>query len=157
VCGSKEVDAYSLYEDSKLTCQPCRMKKEGGASGSVSFLERQKWYKRYWKTDLGEWLEKYGCLPVNAGCARKWLKDNQRLESCDCLEKEVKELVELFNSSLKEREEKLKECKCEISPKTRTPYYDSANYGYTYCDKCETSIKGAGKHGVIKNRNNPSF
>ena len=85
------------------------------------------------------------------------MKDRNHLNSCNCLEKEVKELVELFNSSLKEREEKLKECKCEISPKTRTPYYDSANYGYTYCDKCETSIKGAGKHGVIKSRNNPSF
>ena len=61
------------------------------------------------------------------------------------------------NILLEEWEGKLKECKCEISPKTRTPYYDSANYGYTYCEKCETTIKGAGKHGVIKNRNNPNF
>ena len=70
-CQSKEVDAYSLYEKNQLACQPCRMRKEGGASGSVSFLERQKWYKRYWEIDLVEWLEKYGCLPVNTGCARK--------------------------------------------------------------------------------------
>jgi len=41
-CGSKEVDAYFLYDENKLVCQPCRMKKEGGANGSVSFLERQK-------------------------------------------------------------------------------------------------------------------
>jgi hypothetical protein len=53
-CGSKEVDAYCLYEDSKLVCQPCLIKKEGRASGSISFLERQKWFKRYWKIDLGE-------------------------------------------------------------------------------------------------------
>jgi len=28
----------------------------------------------------GRRKKKYGCLPVNAGCARKWLKDNQHLE-----------------------------------------------------------------------------
>jgi hypothetical protein len=73
------------------------------------------------------------------------------------LEKETKNLVDLFTGSLKECQEKLKECQCEVSNKLRTPYYDSANYGYTYCEKCETTIKGAGKHGVIKNRNNPNF
>ena len=45
-CGSKEVDAYSLYEDSKLVCQPCRMKKEGGSSGPISFSEKSKWHKK---------------------------------------------------------------------------------------------------------------
>jgi hypothetical protein len=65
--------------------------------------------------------------------------------------------VGLFTDSLKEYQEKLKECKCEVSNKPRTPYYDNENYGYTYCEKCETEVKGAGKHGVIKNRNNPSF
>jgi formylmethanofuran dehydrogenase subunit E len=41
-CGSKEIDAYNLYENSQLVCQPCLMKKEGGSSGSVSFLEQSK-------------------------------------------------------------------------------------------------------------------
>ena len=45
-CGSKEVDGYSLYENSQLFCQPCLVKKEGGTSGPISFLERQKWFKR---------------------------------------------------------------------------------------------------------------
>jgi len=53
-CGSKEVDAYHLYQASKLICQPCLMSKERGASGSISFLEQQKWYRRYWKIDLTE-------------------------------------------------------------------------------------------------------
>jgi hypothetical protein len=35
--------------------------------------------------------------------------------------------------------------------------YDYQNYGYTYCEKCEVKIKGAGKMGVIKNRNDPRF
>ena len=156
-CESKEVDAYELYENSQLVCRPCLIKKEGGASGSVSFLEKSKWYKRYWGINLIEWLENFSQLPVNAECAREWLRDRNHLNSCKCLEKEVKELVDLFNSSLKEWEKKLKECKCEISPKTRTPYYDSKNYGYTYCEKCEMKIEGAGKTGVIKNRNDPSF
>ena len=41
-CGSKEIDAYSLYENNRLICQPCLIKKEGGSSGAVSFSERQK-------------------------------------------------------------------------------------------------------------------
>jgi hypothetical protein len=53
-CGSKEADAYHLYNENKLICQPCLMRKEGGASGSISFLEQGKWYKRWWKIDLGE-------------------------------------------------------------------------------------------------------
>lgn len=53
-CGSKEVDAYHLYQASKLICQPCLMSKERGASGTISFLEQQKWYQRYWKIDLTE-------------------------------------------------------------------------------------------------------
>src|SRR4051812_4538292 len=31
-CGSKEVDAYELYENNRLVCQPCLMTKEDGAS-----------------------------------------------------------------------------------------------------------------------------
>jgi hypothetical protein len=115
-------------------------------------------------------LEKYQRLPVNAECAREWLKerstvafssekdrDKEHLNNCQCLELEVKELVEIFASSLRKNEEKLKGCKCEKSAKTRTPYYDSKNYGYAYCEKCEAKIEGAGKTGVIKNRNNPRF
>ena len=69
-----------------------------------------------------------------------------------------KENYELFANSLKKDKAKLeKECKCEVSEKPRTPYYDSENYGYAYCEMCETRIAGAGKHGVIKNRNDPRF
>ena len=103
-------------------------------------------------------MENYGCLPVNANCARKWIKDKGHLpNNCDCLEVEAQETYELFANSLWEMGEKIKGCQCEISNKPRTPYYDSDNYGYTYCEKCEERIAGAGKHGVIKNRNNPSF
>ena len=105
-----------------------------------------------------EWLEDYGCLPVNANCARKWIKDKGHLPNkCDCLEVEAQETYELFANSLREMGEKIKGCQCEVSNKPRTPYYDSDNYGYTYCEICEIRIAGAGKHGVIKNRNNPSF
>ncbi|CAG8471908.1 14317_t:CDS:2 [Cetraspora pellucida] len=38
-CGSKEVDAWSLYEKNRLVCQPCRMKKEGGASDKEHLKE----------------------------------------------------------------------------------------------------------------------
>jgi hypothetical protein len=36
-------------------------------------------------------------------------------------------------------------------------YYDYQNYGYAYCQGCEKKLDGAGKHGLIKNRNDPQF
>jgi hypothetical protein len=45
-CGSLAVDAYELYENNKLVCQPCRMKKEGGACSPISFAEQSKWYQK---------------------------------------------------------------------------------------------------------------
>jgi RNA polymerase-binding transcription factor DksA len=151
-CGSKEVDAYSLYDEKKLVCQPCRMKKEGGASGSVSFLERQKWYKKHWKIDLVEWLENFSQLLVNADCAREWVKGKEHLKSCNCLEAEVKNLVDLFTGSLKEYHQKLEKCSCKKSEKVRV---ESDNYAW--CDKCGESIPVASKKRVIKNRNDPRF
>jgi len=151
-CGSLVVDAYSLYENSKLVCQPCLMKKEGGASGSVSFLERQKWYKRYWKINLNEWLENFSQLPVNVECARKWLKDSQHLDNCQCLEAEAQEIYLLFSNSLKENREKLKECQCIKSEKVRV-----SSDNYAWCERCEGSISVASKKRVIKNRNDPKF
>ena len=79
------------------------------------------------------------------------------MDKCNCLELEAKDLVDLFTGSLQKYQEQLKECKCEVSNKPRTPYYDSANYGYTYCEGCEARIEGAGKTGAIKNRNDPRF
>jgi len=45
-CGSKEVDAYDLFEKGQLVCQPYLMRKEGSSSSPISFVEQQKWYKR---------------------------------------------------------------------------------------------------------------
>jgi hypothetical protein len=64
-------------------------------------------------------LEKFSQLPVNVGCTRKWLKDKEHLKNCNCLEKEVNNLVDLFSSSLKKYQEKLKRCKCIKSEKVR--------------------------------------
>jgi hypothetical protein len=41
-CGSKEVDAYELYENNRLICQSCLMRKESCVSGAISFSEQQK-------------------------------------------------------------------------------------------------------------------
>jgi len=91
------------------------MKKEGGASSPISFSEQNKRYQKHWGINLSEWLDNYDHLPVNAECARKWLKDNQHLNNCTCLKKKAQEIYELFTNSLKEIEEKLKECICKSS------------------------------------------
>ena len=58
----------------------------------------------------------------------------------------------LFSNSLKEKEEKLKECKCEESEKVRV----DSDY-YAWCERCERSIMAASKKRVIKNRNDVRF
>jgi len=151
-CRSLEVDAYSLYTENKLICQPCRMKREGSASGSISFLEQQKWYKKWWKIELAKWLEAYNCLPINAECAIKWLKDSNHLGSCQCLEAEAQKHYSLINDNLKRSWEKLKNCQCKKSEKVRV-----SDDNYAWCERCETSILAASKKRVIKNRNDPQF
>lgn len=150
-CRSKAVDAYYLYEKNRLVCQPCLMGREGGSSSPISFSERSKWFKKYWGINLKEWLD-YGCLPVNAECAREWLKDKGHLRNCQCLELEAQKLVAIFSSSLKRCEEKLKECVCEKSEKVRV----RSDY-YAWCERCEGSIGVASKKRVIKNRNDARF
>lgn len=151
-CGSKEVDAYDLYVENKLICQPCLVRKEEGASSPISFFEQSKWYKKHWKIDLKEWLENFSQLPVNAECARKWLKDKEHLKNCQCLEKEVRETVDFYTGSLREYQQKLAKCSCKKSEKVRV---DSDNYAW--CEKCEKTIPVASKKRVIKNRNDPKF
>ena len=152
-CGSKEVDAYSLYEKNRLVCQPCLMSKEGSASSPISFLGEGRWYKKRWGIELVEWLENYGCLPVNKNCADKWLKDKEHLPNqCACLEIEAKEIYLLFGNSLREMEEKLRKCACEMSEKVRV----SSDY-YAWCESCDKTIEVASKKRVIKNRNDPRF
>jgi len=85
-------------------------------------------------------LENYGFLPVNAECARKWLKDSNHLDSCQCLEVEAQQHYSLINDNLKRSQERLKECQCETSPKVRVSSDD-----YVWCEKCETSIAVASK------------
>ncbi|CAI2187391.1 7063_t:CDS:2 [Funneliformis geosporum] len=62
-CGSLAVDAYSLYEENRLVCQPCRLVKESKASEAISFK-----------------------------CADKWKESKEHLNNCDCLKVEAKEL-----------------------------------------------------------------
>jgi len=152
-CGSKEVDAYDLYRKGQLVCQPCLTSKEGSSSSPISFLEQEKWYKRFWGINLTEWLENFSQLPVNKNCADKWLKDRNHLNNCQCLEVETKESYLLFTNSLQKSKERLeKECKCESGSKVRV----SSDY-YAWCERCGESILAARKKRVIKNRNDPKF
>jgi hypothetical protein len=151
-CGSKEVDAYEFLEHNQLVCQPCLVQKTSQSSSPISFSKQSQWYQKHWKIKLEEWFTAYNCLPVNAKCAREWLKNKQHLKNCQCLELEAKEMVELFTNSLKKIEEKSTKCQCKTSEKVRV----DSDY-YTWCKKCEKSIPVASKKRVIKNRNYPTF
>jgi hypothetical protein len=151
-CGSKEVDAYELYENNRLVCQPCRMRKEGNATGAISFSEQSKWYKKQWGINLEELLKNFSQLPVNKNCSDQWIKDKDHLNNCDCLEAEAKELYLLFTNSLQKQQELLKKCSCKESEKIRV-----SDDNYAWCEICEKSISVASKKRVIKNRNDPKF
>ena len=151
-CKSLAVDAYELYEKNKLVCQPCLISKKGSSSSPISFLEQSKWYRKRWGVDLREWLTNFQGLPVNKNCANEWLRNREHLRVCQCLEKEVQELVELFSGSLEEYQEKLKDCKCVKSEKFRV----DSDYS-TACEKCGGEVSVASKKRVIKDRNDPRF
>lgn len=128
------------------------MEKTGGSTSPMSFAEQSQWYQKRWGINAQEWLDKYQFLPVNANCAKKWLKDKEHLSNCACLESEAKETYELFANSLREKQEKLSKCACETSKKVRV---NSDNYAK--CEGCEETIAAASKKRVIKNRNDPQF
>lgn len=151
-CGSKEIDAYFLYKNSKIICHPCRLAKEGGASGTISFSEQSKWYKKYWGINLGEMLENFSQLPTNKKCADQWKQDINHLKHCACLEEGTRKICLLFTKSLRENKKKLKDCQCKKSEKVRV-----SNDHYAWCEICEQSISVASKKRVIKNRNDPKF
>lgn len=151
-CQSQEVDAYELYENDKLTCWKCLMDKENCASSPISFNLQQKWYQKQWKIDVSWCLTNYQYLPENFACAKLWLKDQEHLVNCQCLEVETQELYTLFTNYLKEIEQKLTKCACKISQKVRI-----SNDFYTSCEICAKSIPVASKKRVIKNRNDPRF
>ena len=96
--------------------------------------------------------QKYQCLPINADCARKWLKDSNHLDNCQCLAVEAQQHYSLINDNLKRTRVKLKECQCVKSEKVRV-----SSDNYAWCERCETSILAASKKRVIKNRNDPNF
>lgn len=64
-------------------------------------------------------MDKFQCVPINAECATKWLKDSNHLNNCDCLEVETQQHYSLVNDNLKRSWEKLKECQCVKSEKVR--------------------------------------
>ena len=49
------------------------------------------------------------------------------------------------------------ELKQKRSKKTEEPIKPNRPYDWANCYLCSKELQGAGKHGVIKNRNNPNF
>ena len=51
--------------------------------------------------------------------------------------------------------------RCELvrkrSKKTEEPIKPIKPYDWASCYLCSKELRGAGKHGVVKNRNNPGF
>ena len=89
--------------------------------------------------------------------------DEEKKYCCPCLRKIWEELEWeqlLVNSAqqlLNDYRQRKIICYCLESEKPRVNHTNSDGSGWSRCEKCEETIKGAGHHGTIKNRNKPSF
>ena len=82
---------------------------------------------------------------------------------CPCYRKILEELewdrllVDSAQQLLNDYRQRVIECFCLESEKSRVRYLNSDGSGWSECERCERLINSAGHHGVIKNRNNPNF
>jgi len=90
--------------------------------------------------------------------------DSKKNYCCFCYSQKVLEELEqegLLISSAQEMLDKYRlgiiVCRCLGSEKTRVNITFSDGSGWSRCEKCGNTIKSAGHHGIIKNRNNPVF
>ena len=77
----------------------------------------------------------------------KWFCGKHEREHVLCPELCLKVALNILGCELVRKRTK----KPEEKPKPNRPYY------LTNCYLCFKELKGAGKHGVVKNRNNPGF
>ena len=92
--------------------------------------------------------------------------DEKKIYCCACYNQVILEALEqdeLLTSSaqqvLHDYREGVITCQCLGGEKVRVKYLSSDGSGWIRCERkrCKKIISGAGHHGVIKNRNNPSF
>lgn len=93
------------------------------------------------------------------------LLDKKKEYCCSCYQKIWEELEEeqlLIKSAqiiLNDYRSRVITCQCLGTEKPRIVYVDSDGSGWSKCEgeQCDKTIKSAGHHRVIKNRNNPKF
>ena len=89
--------------------------------------------------------------------------DSQKKYCCPCKVKSMENLeadnllAENYQILLNHYRQGVIKCSCATSAKVRVKYFYSDGEGFISCEKCAKIIRGAGKHGVIKNRNDPRF
>lgn len=79
----------------------------------------------------------------------KYWCEKEEKEHVLCPELCLKVCLNIFGCELRQIRQKRKENKQEIA--VNQEYYKAS------CYLCSKELKGAGKHGIVKNRNNPNF
>jgi hypothetical protein len=101
----------------------------------------------------------WGCQQVKS-CGQL---DRQKKYCCPCKVKGMKSLeadnllADNYQALLNHYRQGGIKCACATSAKVRVKYFYSDGEGFISCEQCAKVIRGAGKHGVIKNRNDPRF
>jgi len=90
--------------------------------------------------------------------------DKQKKYCCACYGQEILAELEKDGLLINSAQQALNNyrlgviaCQCLGVEKPRLEYISSDGSGWTKCKGCDKTIASAGHHGVIKNRNNPSF
>jgi len=92
------------------------------------------------------------------------LLDEEKKYCCSCYSREIlteleqdRLLVNSAQQTLNDYRSGVMVCNCSETKKPRLEYISSDGSGWTECEGCDKTIASAGHHGVIKNRNDPSF
>ena len=92
--------------------------------------------------------------------------DEQKKYCCVCYSREILAELEKDELLINSTQQTLNDyrlgiiaCQCSGAEKPRLKYISSDGSGWINCEskECKKTVASAGHHGVIKNRNNPSF
>ena len=116
-------------------------------------ISREEWEKikdiKELDLQICSFCSKLNILNLGWKAFGKYWCEKEEKEHVLCPELCWKVCLNIFGCELRQIRQKRKESKQEVA--VNQEYYKAS------CYLCSKELKGAGKHGIVKNRNNPNF